>query len=57
VDLLLVAYDGQQFYRIMRCALKAQASGRLDGQSLAASDGRLTALTAAGVGLASAPGD
>jgi len=30
VDLLLVAYDGLQFYRIYDCALSASAEGRLD---------------------------
>ncbi len=30
VDLLLVAYDGLQFYRMYHCALSASADGRLD---------------------------
>ena len=29
VDLLLVAYDGLQFYHIFHCALSASADGRL----------------------------
>ena len=30
VDLLLVAFDGTQFYRIFRCAVAASAEGRFD---------------------------
>jgi beta-N-acetylhexosaminidase len=36
-DLLLVAYDGQQFYRVFDCALNASADGRLDRAMLQAS--------------------
>jgi beta-N-acetylhexosaminidase len=41
VDILLIAYDGQQYYRAMRCALKARDRGLLDEARLAASDRRL----------------
>ncbi|MGY8668125.1 glycoside hydrolase family 3 N-terminal domain-containing protein [Bradyrhizobium sp. UFLA05-109] len=41
VDLLLVAYDGAQFYRIFDCALEASRQGRLDVAALGASEGRL----------------
>jgi beta-N-acetylhexosaminidase len=40
-DLLLVAYDGLQFYRIFDCALTASRNGELDGLSLQKSDARL----------------
>jgi beta-N-acetylhexosaminidase len=40
-DLLLVAYDGLQFYRVFDCALAAFARGELDGASLQESDVRL----------------
>src|SRR6185436_14616816 len=39
VDLLLVAYDGAQFYRVFTCALAGQAG--LDPAMLSASDIRL----------------
>jgi beta-N-acetylhexosaminidase len=42
-DLLLVAYDGQQFYRVFDCALNASADGRLDRAMLQASLTRLNA--------------
>ena len=42
VDLLLVAYDGAQFYRIFDCARDAYAQGKLDLAMLGASEGRLT---------------
>jgi beta-N-acetylhexosaminidase len=45
VDLLLVAYDGLQFYRIADCALNASAEGRLDQKMLKASLARLDAKT------------
>jgi beta-N-acetylhexosaminidase len=38
VDLLLVAYDGAQFYRIFACALDASRQGRLDATALRASE-------------------
>jgi beta-N-acetylhexosaminidase len=41
VDLLLVAYDGLQFYRIYRCALDASAAGELDETMLKNSVARL----------------
>ena len=41
VDLLLVAYDGLQFYRMYHCALSASARGRLDEAMLRASLVRL----------------
>ena len=41
VDLLLVAYDGMQYYRMFDCALGAFAHGRLDGKMLKSSDLRL----------------
>jgi beta-N-acetylhexosaminidase len=43
VDLLLVAFDGQQYYRTMRCALDAFRRGQLDASKLATSDRRLDA--------------
>jgi beta-N-acetylhexosaminidase len=42
VDLLLVAYDGAQFYRIFDCARDAYAQGKLDLAMLKAGEGRLT---------------
>jgi beta-N-acetylhexosaminidase len=45
IDLALVAYDIQQFYRVMRCALTAQRSGLLDAARLAQSDQRLSTLS------------
>jgi beta-N-acetylhexosaminidase len=47
VDLLLVAYDGRQFYRAMDCALAAQRRGEIDLSALASSDERLKARDAA----------
>ena len=41
VDLLLVAFDGAQFYRIFACAVAASAEGRLDAAMLVDSDARL----------------
>jgi beta-N-acetylhexosaminidase len=43
VDLLLVAYDGMQYYRMFDCARSAFARGELDGTMLRASDARLKA--------------
>jgi beta-N-acetylhexosaminidase len=43
VDLLLVAYDGSQFYRIFQCAHDALVQGRLDAGMLQASEARLQA--------------
>lgn len=43
VDLLLVAFDGAQFYRIFTCASDAAAQGRLDNAALRASEARLQA--------------
>jgi beta-N-acetylhexosaminidase len=41
VDLLLVAYDGMQYYRMFDCALGAFARGGLDSTMLRDSDARL----------------
>jgi beta-N-acetylhexosaminidase len=41
VDLLLVAYDGAQFYRIFACALDGSRQGKLDMAMLRASQARL----------------
>ena len=41
VDLLLVAFDGAQFYRIFTCASEALAQGRLDAATLRDSETRL----------------
>lgn len=41
VDLLLVAYDGAQFYRIFQCALNGARQGKLDAAMLRASEARL----------------
>ena len=41
VDLLLVAYDGTQYYRMFDCALAAFARGGLDSTMLQKSDARL----------------
>lgn len=38
VDLLLVAFDGAQFYRIFTCAAAASAEGRLDAVMLGDSE-------------------
>jgi beta-N-acetylhexosaminidase len=42
VDLLLVAYDGLQFYRMFHCALSAAAEGKLDEAMLRNSLARLS---------------
>ena len=41
VDLLLVAYDGAQFYRIFACASEASSQGKLDPAMLNDSEARL----------------
>ena len=41
VDLLLVAFDGSQFYRIFACALDGSRQGKLDAAMLRASEARL----------------
>ncbi|MGH6714410.1 MAG: glycoside hydrolase family 3 N-terminal domain-containing protein [Bradyrhizobium sp.] len=41
VDLLLVAFDGAQFYRIFACAKDAFAQGKLDRATLQESEARL----------------
>jgi beta-N-acetylhexosaminidase len=46
VDLLLVAYDGAQFYRIFACATAAAGKGRLDPAMLEQSEIRLRRLRA-----------
>jgi beta-N-acetylhexosaminidase len=43
VDLLLVAFDGTQFYRIFSCAMAASVEGRLDAAMLGESNMRLKA--------------
>lgn len=43
VDLLLVSYDGRQYYLLMECVLAGDAKGRIDRQMLAVSDARLRA--------------
>jgi beta-N-acetylhexosaminidase len=42
-DLLLVAFDSDQFYRIFACASEAAAQNRLDSEMLRESDARLKA--------------
>jgi beta-N-acetylhexosaminidase len=44
VDLLLIAYDGQQYYRAMACALDALHRGDIDRATLAESATRLVLL-------------
>src|SRR4029078_1807942 len=44
VDLLLVAFDSDQFYRIFACASEASAQNKLDLDALRASDARLERL-------------
>jgi len=41
-DLLLVAYDGTQFHRVLACAKQALAEGQLDLDAIRRSDERLT---------------
>jgi beta-N-acetylhexosaminidase len=41
VDLLLVAYDGAQFYRLFACATEASGQRRIDTAILSQSDSRL----------------
>jgi len=41
VDLLLVAFDSSQFYRIFACAADAAAQNKLDLEMLRASEARL----------------
>ncbi|MBR1249378.1 glycoside hydrolase family 3 protein [Bradyrhizobium sp. AUGA SZCCT0169] len=41
VDLLLVAFDGTQFYRIFACAKEASSKGKLDSVTLRDSEARL----------------
>ena len=48
VDLLLVAYDGAQFYRIFACALDGSRQGKLDTAMLRASQARLERSLSAG---------
>lgn len=45
VDLLLVAFDGAQFYRIFACAAAAAGRARLDATMLHASEARLNRLS------------
>ena len=46
VDLLLVAWDGRQYYSLMRCALNALGLGRVDTPLLTRSQQRLDRFTA-----------
>jgi len=48
VDLLLVAFDGKQFYRIFVCASAADSQARLDPAMLGASEIRLDRLPSGG---------
>jgi beta-N-acetylhexosaminidase len=41
IDLLLVAYDGAQFYRIFACASDASSHGKFDSTMLRDSEARL----------------
>jgi beta-N-acetylhexosaminidase len=54
VDLLLVAYDGIQFYRLFNCALTASARGELDEAILRKSGERLAARQPSGSAAVSA---
>ncbi|MCW2286194.1 beta-N-acetylhexosaminidase [Rhodoblastus acidophilus] len=47
VDLLLVAYDGRQYFPLMDCALQAEAKGEIDAAALAASRKRLETFASA----------
>ncbi|WP_404655784.1 glycoside hydrolase family 3 N-terminal domain-containing protein [Bradyrhizobium sp. USDA 336] len=49
VDLLLVAYDGAQFYRVFACVLEGSRQGRLDAAMLHASQARLKRLVMPGL--------
>jgi beta-N-acetylhexosaminidase len=44
VDLLLVSYDGRQYYRMMACLLSAHSNGTLDHAMLEASARRLATM-------------
>jgi beta-N-acetylhexosaminidase len=48
VDLLLVAFDGAQFYRIFACASAAAGQAKLDSAMLGASEARLSRLPRGG---------
>jgi beta-N-acetylhexosaminidase len=48
VDLLLVAFDGAQFYRIFACASAAGGQAKLDSTMLGASEARLSRLPRGG---------
>jgi beta-N-acetylhexosaminidase len=48
VDLLLVAFDGRQFYRIFACASAADGQSRLDPAMLGVSEARLNRLPPGG---------
>jgi beta-N-acetylhexosaminidase len=52
VDLLLIAYDGQQYYRAMACALDALHKGRVDRTVLEESATRLDEVRLGGAGKA-----
>jgi beta-N-acetylhexosaminidase len=53
VDLLLIAYDGQQYYRAMACALDALHKGRIDRPMLEESGRRLDGLRLGGAAVVS----
>lgn len=55
VDLLLIAYDGEKFFDAMYCAAQAARDRQLDGDLLAQSRQRLTALRAHWAPSAKAP--
>ena len=49
VDLLLVAFDGAQFYRIFACAKAASSEGKLDPATLRESEARLRRASSGGL--------
>jgi beta-N-acetylhexosaminidase len=57
VDLLLVAFDGAQFYRIFSCAVAASAAGRLDAAMLGDSEVRLKGVFPGECQMHDIPGD
>jgi len=48
VDLVLVSYDPDQYYPIMKALIAAERAGRLSGKSLGSSDSRLQKAALAG---------
>jgi beta-N-acetylhexosaminidase len=49
VDLLLISYDGRQYYPIMRCVLEADAQGAIDQAALERSAQRLRSVDGHGL--------